>query len=115
MVQYFSKICAAVLLAGILAFNLFAQNAGLPRLKKGENYQSVRVKMLKSGWKPYHAPDADGCLPGDRRCAGRPEMQACSGTGVAACRFLWRRKGKTVAIFTEGELPANYNGYEFVK
>lgn len=115
MSKSFSKIAGLILIVNLLAFGVFAQTAGLPRLKKGEAYRSVRTKMLRAGWKPYHAPRADKCMAGDKRCQGRPEMEACSGTGVAACRFLWKRRGKTVAILTEGEDVAYYNGYQVVK
>jgi hypothetical protein len=81
-------------------------------LKKGESYRSIRAKMIKAGWKPLHAPDADVCQAGDKRCAGRPEMQSCAGTGMANCRFLWKRKGKTVVILTVGE-TAVYDTYKF--
>lgn len=115
MLKRFSKICALFLAVNLLAFSVFAQTAGLPRLRKGESYQTVRAKMIKAGWKPFRAPGADRCEKGDRRCQGRPEMQSCSGTGVAACRFLWKRRGKTVAVFTVGEDTAVYNGFEFVR
>lgn len=106
------KSGSLVLIIFLLTVTVFAQTGGLPRLRKGENYRSVRVKMIKAGWKPYHAKDADVCQKGDERCKNRPEMQACAGTGLANCRFLWKRKGKTVAIFTAGE-NAVYDGYEF--
>lgn len=107
----FSKLSVFVLAFALLAQGVFAQT-GLPRFKRGENYASVRAKMMKAGWKPFRAPDADKCMEGDERCEGRPEMQACAGTGKANCKFLWKRRGKTVAIFTVGE-PAAYDGYEF--
>lgn len=106
------RFCSLILIVFILSPNLFAQTTGLPRLKKGENYQSARSKMLKAGWKPFRSPNADKCGDADARCQGRPEMESCSGTGLAPCRFLWKRKGKTVAIFSIGE-NAVYNGYEF--
>ena len=115
MFNGFSKISSLILVSGLLVFSVFAQTNGLPRFRRGENYKSVRVKMLKAGWKPYHAPDADKCLAGDKRCEGRPEMKNCAGTGVAPCIFLWKRKGKTVAILTVGEDEAGFNKYEFVK
>jgi hypothetical protein len=111
----FYKFYRLTLIIFFVTLPAFAQVAGLPRLKKGEDYKIVRTKMIKAGWKPYHAPGADQCQAGDRRCQGRPEMEVCSGTGVAACRFLWKRRGKTVAIFTVGEDVAGYNGYELVK
>lgn len=100
-----------VLIIFLLAASGLAQTGGLPRLRKGENYRSVRAKMIKAGWKPYHAKDADVCQNGDERCRNRPEMQSCAGTGLASCRFLWKRQGKTVVIFTAGE-TAVYKGYE---
>ena len=106
------KIVGLILCLAISAQLLFAQTTGLPRIKKGESYTSVRKKMIKAGWKPFRSPDADKCSDGDARCQGRPEMEACAGTGEANCAFLWKRKGKTVSIFTVGE-NANYSGYRF--
>lgn len=85
--------------------------AGMPILKKGANYETVRKKMIKSGWKPYTDPNADQCMEGDERCQNRPEMQNCSGTGYAPCRFLWKRKNKYVVIYTIGENAA-YESFE---
>jgi len=111
----FHAICGLTLIVLFLTLTVFPQNYGLPRLKKGETYKSLRVRMIRAGWKPYHAPNADQCMIDDERCAGRPEMEVCAGTGNAACRFLWKRRGRTVAIITEGEFPAVYSGYEVVK
>lgn len=83
---------------------------GLPKLVEGESYRKVRIKMIRAGWKPYHSPDADVCDKGDKRCQGRPEMSSCSGTGEANCAFLWKRKGKTVEIYTKG-LNTGYSGF----
>lgn len=110
MTAIYKSICTALIIS-LLSLSAFAQTTRLPRLKKGESYTSVRKKMLKFGWKPYKSPDADKCMEGDKRCEGRPEMQACAGTGMANCRFLWKRKGKTVAILTVGE-DAVYSGYQ---
>lgn len=107
-----SKFSSSVLVILLLTSFAFAQTAALPRFKKNEGYKSVRVKMLKAGWKPFHAEDADVCGEGDERCQGRPEMQSCAGTGLANCRFLWKRKGKTAVIFTVGE-DAVYDSYRF--
>jgi hypothetical protein len=75
----------------------------LPAISQNEGYAAVRQKMLAAGWQPFHAPDADTCSAGDARCQGRPEMQACAGTGMANCRFLWQKDGKIVALMTVGE------------
>ena len=53
------------------------------------------------------------CSAGDARCQGRPEMQACAGTGMANCRFLWQKDGRTIAVMTVGE-DAAYAGIEQV-
>jgi hypothetical protein len=42
-------------------------------------------------------------MEGDSRCQGRPEMEACAGTGMANCKFLWKKEGKITAICTVGE------------
>jgi hypothetical protein len=103
----------------VLVFSLFtlnfAQTNGLPKLKKdGENYKSVRAKMLKAGWKSAATADSDKCSKNDSRCQGRPEMEFCAGTGWANCAFRWKRKNKIVLIFTLGENTV-YSGYRFEK
>lgn len=73
---------------------------GLPKFKQGEDYAQVRSKLLNAGWKPRRMPGADQCMRGDERCQGRPEMEACAGSGQANCRFAWKRAGKLLTIFT---------------
>ena len=82
----------------------------LPKVRKGELYSAVRIKMLKTGWKPFHSPEADECS-GDERCLGRPEMVSCSGTGRAFCKFLWKKGRRTVGIVTTGE-RAEFSGFQ---
>ncbi len=84
--------------------------SSLPPFAKRESYSSVRTKMLKAGWEPFHAEDADVCEEGDSRCEGRPEMESCAGAGLANCRFLWKKNGKIIAICTVGEENAVYDG-----
>ncbi|MFM0221644.1 hypothetical protein [Paraburkholderia dipogonis] len=73
---------------------------GMPHLKKNESYVSVRQKMLKAGWTPYHAQDALECAPTDDRCAGRPEMEACSDVGEGQCAWLWQKNEVVVVVDT---------------
>lgn len=108
-----NKFGGIFLIVFVLTLNLFGQTAALPRFRKGEDYAKVRVKMMRAGWKPYHAKDADQCMDGDSRCQGRPEMHACAGTGLANCEFLWKRGSKQVAIYTVGEVGGSYSGYRF--
>ena len=109
-IKFISALTAMAICIGTIG----AQTKDLPFLKKNESYAKVRNKLLKAGWEPFHADDADECQPGDLRCENRPEMQSCAGTGMANCKFLWKRKGKTLAIFTVGE-DAVYSGHEFEK
>lgn len=85
----------------------------LPTFSQNEGYAAVRQKMQAAGWQPFHSPDADVCPQDDVRCQGRPEMEACAGTGMANCRFLWQKDGKTIAVMTAGE-DAAFSGFEQV-
>lgn len=81
----------------------------LPTFEKDENYASIRLKMIDAGWKPFHSKGADSCFESDSRCQGRPEMESCAGTGMANCKFLWKKDEKSVAICTVGE-DTTYDG-----
>lgn len=110
------KFCGLFLLV-VSASAVSAQKSdGLPQLKKGESYKSVRAKMIKAGWKPYHAPDAEECAANDKRCENRPEMQQCAAEmDEAPCVFLWKRKGKTFVITTVGIEKAVYRDGTYYK
>jgi hypothetical protein len=75
----------------------------LPDFKENESYTDIRAKMLASGWTPYHSENADTCSEFDSRCKDRPEMESCAGTGMANCRFLWKKDEKITGICTVGE------------
>ena len=110
------KTIASMTTILLLIFPAFAQSGGLPKFKKNESYKSVRAKMLKAGWKPFHAPDAEECANGDKRCENRPEMQQCAAeTDEAPCVFLWKRKGKTFVIQTAGIENAVYSSGTYYK
>ena len=85
------------------------KTAFLPKFKKGEDYGAIRQTLMTGGWMPFHAKDADKCMDGDDRCKGRPEMEVCAGTGLAACKFLWTRGSEKLAICTVGEEQAKFN------
>jgi hypothetical protein len=53
-------------------------------------------------------------MDGDTRCQGRPEMEACAGTGMANCNFLWKKDGKTIAVYTIGEGEPGVTGLSLV-
>lgn len=86
----------------------------MPKFEKGEAYRGVREKLIKAGWTPFKSKEADECRGDDPRCKDFPEMEACAGTGLANCRYLWKKGDKTLAIMTIGESP-EYSGQEFVK
>ncbi len=105
-----------LILAIALSFSAInAQTGKLPHFKKDESYAKIRVKMINAGWKPFHAKDSDKCYSNDPRCADRPEMHVCAGTGLGNCEFYWKYKGKLLAIYTIGEEDAVYSGHKFVK
>jgi hypothetical protein len=73
--------------------------------EKREPYSAVRERLLKSGWQPASTADADQCVKGDSRCEGRPEMQACAGTGEANCNFRWRKANIVIDVSTITDTP----------
>ncbi len=72
----------------------------LPKFDKNESYTNVRIEMINQGWAPYISEDADTCSENDIRCQDRPEMEACAGTGMANCRFLWKKNGQIIVVHT---------------
>lgn len=91
------------LLAALALLPLAVGAQSLPAITPGTPYDQARRALLAEGWQPLRDPDADRCGPTDRRCAGRPEMVACSGTGEAPCLFAWQRDGTTIEVVTRGE------------
>lgn len=77
--------------------------SGVPSFAAAESYASARAKLLAANWQPFHSQQADQCSADDVRCQGRPEMESCSGTGVAACSFLWSRDDVIITVMTAGE------------
>ena len=81
----------------------------VPPFARNESYAQVRVVLMRDGWQPVISKDADQCMEGDTRCEGRPEMQTCSGSGLAMCRFRWQRDGQQLTICTAGEEQAMFH------
>ena len=73
-----------------------------PHFTSGEPYGHVRTKLIEAGWEPVVSEESDTCMKGDVRCTNRPEMEACSGSGVAPCKFVWRKKNYTLRVSTVG-------------
>lgn len=81
----------------------------VPPFDSNESYAQVRAVLLRDGWQPVISKDADQCMVGDTRCEGRPEMQTCSGSGMAMCRFQWHRDGRRLTVCTAGEEQAMFH------
>ena len=82
----------------------------LPSITEGTPYSDVRDTLLKAGWEPVKLPEADVCSDFDSRCKGRPEMEACAGSGMANCKFSWRKNGVLKRVCTVGE-DASFSSY----
>jgi len=93
---------AAVAFAVLFAASAAGAAEPLPKLA-GQDYGKARAALLRQDWQPVALPDADQCMAGDKRCAGRPEMYVCAGTGLGQCVFVWRRKATVIDVMTEGE------------
>ena len=125
------KTLALILMLTGLAFGQSkpcrpARHANLPTIA-GLTYPRARRKLLTAGWRPFKtnasATDvnvASGNGPFFWR-RGYTEIESCSGTGVAACAFLFKdRFGNRLRVTTEGEeLPddnahAHINGSRYV-
>jgi hypothetical protein len=127
----------AVLTCAFLAGNTFAQqkpcaprrHARLPAIIEF-TYHKARKKLLAAGWQPLQTKSFNEART-DPDIAygnglnfwrkGHVEVEACSGTGVAACVFLFKDAyGNRLRVTTAGEeLPrqksyARVTGFEFV-
>lgn len=126
-------VLVCVLGAGVV----FAQNkpcrprrhAKLPAIKK-LTYHKARKRLLAAGWLPLQTKSAKAVAADPDISFGNGplfwrkgyvEVEACSGTGVAACAFLFRDVyGNRLRVTTAGEeLPkakayARVNGFRFV-
>ena len=93
-------------------------------------YSRARKKLLAAGWQPLQTKSFNEAEEDpDIKCGngllfwkrGYVELEACSGTGVAACAFLFRDAyGNHLRVTTAGEeLPkekayARVTGFQFV-
>lgn len=101
------------------------RHAKLPFVKDS-TYHKARKKLIAAGWQPLQTKSSDdpdvtsGNGPAFWR-KGYVELEACAGTGVAACAFLFKDShGNRLRVTTEGEeLPedksyARVSGYKSV-
>jgi hypothetical protein len=104
------------------------RHAKLPAIKE-VTYHKARKRLLAAGWHPLQTKalseaDTDPDIAyGNGQLfwrKGYVEVEACSGTGVAACAFLFKDAyGNRLRVTTEGEeLPkqkayASVTGFRF--
>ena len=118
----------ALIIAALLPALVFAQekpcrpskHAKIPAIKEA-TYHKARKRLLAAGWRPVTTnpvneatedPDISyGNGPHFRR-KGYVEIEACSGTGVAACAFLFKDAyGNRLRVTTEGEEDPRLKSY----
>jgi len=127
------RIFLAILFCSLLPGSLLAQqgrcnprrHAKIPPIYNS-TYHKARKKLLAAGWKPFQtktATDPDVANGNGELFwrQGYVEIEACSGTGVAACAFLFKDTyGNRLRVTTSGEeLPdvkayARVSGSKFV-
>lgn len=106
-----------------------AKHARLPAITE-QTYHRGRARLLKAGWQPYQTiHHNEGTKNVSIRYGNGPafwkqgyrELEACSGTGLAACAFLFEDAyGNRLRVTTAGEeIPkekafARITGYRFV-
>lgn len=105
---------ASALAASVFCFAAVDASAkSVSGVPNGGSYASARKILVKSGWKPVHQPEQGfECMKGDERCEGRPETVNCSGTGVAACIFRWKKKARVIDVIAAGETDPQITGVE---
>lgn len=106
----------AILLCGVLFGNTPAQDkpckprrhARIPAVKNS-TYHLARKKLLAAGWQPLQTRSSSDTDVSSGNgpvfwSKGYVELEACSGTGVAACTFLFKDAyGNRLRVITEGE------------
>ncbi|MEG4804993.1 hypothetical protein QUB63_30445 [Microcoleus sp. ARI1-B5] len=87
----------------------FKLSQPLPMLRQDSPYAEVRQALINAGWQPV----SDSYLsPSDRDRADRsgyPELQACSGTGLGFCSFIFSAaNGQKLRVITAGQNSTLY-------
>jgi len=125
------RIWLAVIICVVATGTVWAQDrpcgltkhAKLPAITK-LTYHKARKRLLAVGWRPlrtksYNKADTDPDIAyGNGRVfwkRGYVEVEACSGTGVAACAFLFRDSyGNRLRVATQGEEVPKEKAYAVV-
>lgn len=115
-----NRILIAVFICGFVISVSLAQkkpcqpteHAKIPAITKA-TYQTARKRLLAAGWQPVPRKSFSETTPDPSIAYGNGpmfwkrgyvEVEACSGTGVAACSFLFKDAyGNRLRITTAGE------------
>jgi hypothetical protein len=131
------RILLAILIGGLLPSLVLAQTRPCPPRKHARlpailqsTYHKARKKLLAAGWRPVQtksfkqASNDPDISHGNGRLfwrKGYVEVEACAGTGVAPCSFVFKDAfGNRLRVTTAGEeLPrrksyARVTRFEFV-
>lgn len=98
------------------------QHAKIPTGIVDQTYHKARKMLLASGWQPLQTiPDNEAednpniSSDGNGKTyweKGYVEVQACAGTGMAPCAFLFKDAyGNKLGVFTKGEEDPEYKAY----
>ena len=102
VIQKFKIGVAGFILAALIGTPVI----GAPKLinfgSENMTYPSVRVLLMKQGWKPVSIPGTAGCSQPDS-CSGFPETAFCAGTGAAPCMYTWKRGKELMMVWGHGE------------
>ncbi len=75
----------------------------LPSFYQGMPYGEARQKMLELGWQVPLINNSQDCQSMVEICKNYPEVEACSGTGLGFCLFVFTdSNGKRFKITTGG-------------
>lgn len=94
-----------LILCTVATASLSAPPERVPSLKVGASYSSVRTTLSERGWRPVLIGAAtQGCSIGrEDVCQRYEEAEACSGTGMGQCSFVWSKHHTRIQVITSGE------------
>jgi hypothetical protein len=100
------RLAATLLGLVVLSGSALARDA-VPALREGMPYAAARGRLIGKGFQPVASGNRDEArCPAGRQdvCNAYPETVSCSGTGAAACRFIFSgKRGVTLTVVADGE------------
>ncbi len=112
------KLLVTILIAVIITVCNYASNVStenqpqkssideIPKLKKNENYNRIREKLIKAGWKPARSEEGkENCVAGSGFCEKYPELESGPAAGMGNAIFRWKKGKKVLLIYTVDDPP----------